>query len=317
MNKALLQVEHLHKRFDASQSWFGASQGVLALRDISFTVARGETLAIVGESGSGKSTLARILVGLEKPTSGKVSVNGVSLLDDNKAAQLALRKSVRMIFQDPSASLNPRVRVGEQLEHALQCLTKMGSRQRQEAINEALLKVGLQPDLKTHFPHQFSGGQRQRIAIARAILPQPQLVIADEPVSTLDASVQAQIINLLLQLQADLGLSFVYISHDLGVVKHVSDQVLVLYGGVVMEYGKRADIFAAPMHPYTKILINSSPSLQHRVHTAPLPVRGEQGSPAKNGCPFYKRCPQADIHCANVEPEHRWLNDRLILCHKV
>ncbi len=313
----LLRVENLVKRFDASQSWFGGTGAVTALHDVSFNVARGETLAVVGESGSGKSTLARILVGLEKPSSGTVLMNGCSLLSSDQRTQLALRKNVRMIFQDPNTSLNPRVRIGDQLDHALMCLTRMGPRQRSEAINEALLKVGLQPDLKTHFPHQFSGGQRQRIAIARAILPQPQLVIADEPVSTLDASVQAQIINLLVNLQNELALSYVYISHDLGVVKHVSDYVLVLYGGVIMEYGKRSDLFANPQHPYTQILINSSPSLQHRVQAAPLPVRGEQGSPTKNGCPFYKRCPQADIHCANVRPQHRWINERLILCHKV
>ncbi len=313
---SLLHVEKLTKRFDVTAQRSGGN-AVTALRDISFVLDKGKTLAVVGESGSGKSTLARLLVGLETPNEGTIRVNGVITHDKEKTNQLLLRKNVRMIFQDPSASLNPRVRVGEQLDHALQHLTKMGLRQRQEAINETLLMVGLQPDLKTHFAHQFSGGQRQRIAIARAILPQPQLIIADEPVSTLDASVQAQIINLLLQLQNDLGLSYVYISHDLGIVKHVSDDVLVLYGGVVMEYGKRDAIFSAPLHPYTKILISSSPSLQHRVHTAPLPVRGEQGSPAKNGCPFYKRCPQADIHCANVEPQHRWIDERLILCHKV
>jgi dipeptide transport system ATP-binding protein len=313
----LLQVERLSKRFEGQQQWFATAGNVTALRDISFTLDRGKTLAVVGESGSGKSTLARILVGLETPSDGAIKIDNLSIADNDKAAKLSLRKNVRMIFQDPSASLNPRVRVGEQLDQALQYLTRMGPRQRQEAVNDALLKVGLQPDLKSHFPHQFSGGQRQRIAIARAILPQPQLVIADEPVSTLDASVQAQIINLLLQLQADLGLSYVYISHDLGVVKHVSDEVLVLYGGVVMEYGKRSDLFANPLHPYTQILINSSPSLQHHIQTAPLPVRGEQGSPAKNGCPFYKRCPKADIHCANVQPQHRWIAERLILCHKV
>ncbi|NQD38720.1 ATP-binding cassette domain-containing protein [Permianibacter sp. IMCC34836] len=318
MTARLLTVTELGKRYPISRGLLRAPLWQTTLRDVSFTLESGQTIAVVGESGSGKSTLARQLVGLETPSVGDILLNGSSIVGRQDDALRQLRRDIRMVFQNPSASLNPRVTVGAQLDQALQHLAQLGPRQRQERIHEALASVGLPADHRHHYPHQFSGGQRQRVAIARAILLQPKLIIADEPVSTLDASVQAQILNLLMDLQEARNLSFVFISHDLGVVKTISDQVLVLYAGEVMELGPTTAIFRHPQHPYTRALIASSPVVQRALQVPVTPLRGELATSvdAGIGCPFARRCPHADERCRRERPTPRWLDQQLVSCHK-
>ncbi|MFN4291483.1 MAG: oligopeptide/dipeptide ABC transporter ATP-binding protein [Permianibacter sp.] len=318
MTATLLTVSELGKRYPLPRRLLRPLQWQTALRDVSFSLTSGKTIAVVGESGSGKSTLARQLVGLETPSEGDILLEGHSIFGRREEALRQLRRDIRMIFQNPSASLNPRVTVGAQLDQALQHLAQMGPRQRQERIHEALTLVGLATDHKHHYPHQFSGGQRQRVAIARAILLQPKLIIADEPVSTLDASVQAQILNLLLDLQDARNLSFVFISHDLGVVKTISDKVLVLYAGEVMELGPTDAIFRQPQHPYTRALIASSPTVQRALQVPVTPLRGELAPSHETalGCPFAHRCPHADEQCRRERPQPRWLAEQRVACHK-
>lgn len=318
MTALLLTVQELGKRYPVRRSFWRPPQWQTALRDVSFTLASGKTIAVVGESGSGKSTLARQLVGLETPTEGDILLAGSSIVGRKDDALRQMRRDIRMVFQNPAASLNPRVTIGAQLDQALQHLVQLGPRQRQERIHEALAAVGLPADHKLHYPHQFSGGQRQRVAIARAILLQPKLIIADEPVSTLDASVQAQILNLLLDLQETRNLSFVFISHDLGVINSISDQVLVLYAGEVMELGPTRAIFRQPQHPYTRALIASSPAVQRMLQVPVAPLRGELASShdAGLGCPFAHRCPHADERCRRERPLPRWLAEQRVSCHK-
>jgi dipeptide transport system ATP-binding protein len=318
MTAELLTVSELGKRYPLSRGWLRAPRWQTALRQVSFSLQSGQTIAVVGESGSGKSTLARQLAGLETPTEGDILLQGQSIVGRRDDSLRQLRRDIRMVFQNPAASLNPRVTIGAQLDQALQHLTQLGPRQRQERLHEALTSVGLPTDHKHHYPHQFSGGQRQRVAIARAILLQPKLIIADEPVSTLDASVQAQILNLLLDLQQARNLSFVFISHDLGVVKTISDHVLVLYAGEVMECGPSRAIFRQPQHPYTRALIASSPAVQRALQVPVAPLRGELGSSHETGlgCPFALRCPHADEHCRRERPLPRWHEAQQVSCHK-
>lgn len=318
MTAPLLQVNELGMRYRLGGGLLRPRRWQTALREVSFSLASGQTIAVVGESGSGKSTLARQLVGLEAPTEGDILLQGSSIVGRRAEGLRQLRRDIRMVFQNPSASLNPRVTIGAQLDQALQHLAQLGPRQRQERIHEALTSVGLPTDHKHHYPHQFSGGQRQRVAIARAILLQPKLIIADEPVSTLDASVQAQILNLLLDLQQAHNLSFVFISHDLGVVKTISDHVLVLYAGEVMELGPTRAIFRQPQHPYTRALIASSPAVQRVLQVPVTPLRGELAAQhmASLGCPFAHRCPHADEQCRRERPLPRWLDEQRVSCHK-
>jgi len=318
MSATLLTVTELDKRYAISRGLLRPPIWRTALRDVSFTLASGHTIAVVGESGSGKSTLARALVGLERPSAGDILLAGRSIVNRQHDALRQLRRDVRMVFQNPSASLNPRVTIGAQLDQALQHLAQLGPRQRQERIHDALTSVGLQADHKHHFPHQFSAGQRQRVAIARAILLQPKLIIADEPVSTLDASVQAQILNLLLDLQQAQNLSFVFISHDLGVVKTISDQVMVLYAGEVMELGPTDAIFRRPQHPYTRALIASSPVVQRAMQIPVKPLRGDLAASVDMdlGCPLARRCPHADEQCRRERPAPLWLGEQRVSCHK-
>ena len=318
MTAMLLSVNELGKRYPLPHRFWQPARWQTALRDVSFALASGQTIAVVGESGSGKSTLARQLASLEAPSEGDILLEGHSIVGRRDDALRQLRRDIRMIFQNPLASLNPRVTIGAQLDQALQHLAQLGPRQRQERIHEALASVGLPADHKHHYPHQFSGGQRQRVAIARAILLQPKLIIADEPVSTLDASVQAQILNLLLDLQQARNLSFVFISHDLGVVKTISDQVLVLYAGEMMEMGPTQQLFRHPQHPYTRALIASSPVVQRALQVPVAPLRGELAlsHPTALGCPFAHRCPHADERCRQEKPQPRWLDAQRVSCHK-
>jgi len=285
---------------------------VRALDGVSFELAAGATLGVVGESGCGKSTLARQLVGMETPDSGRVVVGGAAM----RGAGPELRRSVRLVFQDPFGSLNPRRRIDHQIEEPLRNFTTLDAGQRRRRAGEWLERVGLQASHGRRFPHMFSGGQRQRIAIARALAVGPAVLVADEPVAALDVSVQAQILNLLLDLQADLGLACVFISHDIAVVRHVADQVLVLYCGRMMELGPAREVIDRPAHPYTRALISSVPRIGVPAGQGTV-LPGEPASPLAPppGCVFHRRCPLAEPRCRSEVPAARQIGARLVACH--
>lgn len=277
---------------------------VKAVDDISFEVYPGETLSIVGESGCGKSTTGRAILRLEDPTDGSVLFDGKELLELNKRKMRSVRKDIQVIFQDPFASLNPRQTVGRILEEALIILHRMPQRKRLERVAELLEQVGLRPEYASRFPHEFSGGQRQRIGIARALAANPKLIICDEAVSALDVSVQAQILNLLKKLQKEYNLTYLFISHDLGVVRHISDRVMVMYLGKIAEIGTKKEIFENPKHPYTRALLSSIPEPDRKKKKERIILRGDVPSPIDppSGCRFHTRCPLATDQCKEQEP---------------
>ena len=282
-----------------------------AVDGVSFTLHAGRTLAVVGESGCGKSTLARMLALLDAPTSGQVRIEGAPASGDDPAT----RRAVQMVFQDPYGSLNPRQTVGATLQEPLLIAGQPGPVRREAAL-AMMANVGLRPDQFDRYPHQFSGGQRQRIAIARALMLHPKVVIADEPVSALDLSVRAQVLNLLIELQDRLGLSYVFISHDLGVVHHMADEVAVMYLGRIVEQASRSQLFADPHHPYTRALLAATPGLVRRMGQAE-PVRGEPPSPMAPppGCHYHTRCPHAQRVCREVMPPLRPIGAASVACH--
>jgi dipeptide transport system ATP-binding protein len=282
-------------------------------------VGAGKTLAVVGESGCGKSTLARMVALIEAPGSGTLRIGGVDATRASQAEQRELRKKVQLVFQNPYGSLNPRKRIGQTLEAPLEINTSLPRTERAQRARDMLDRVGLRPEHYDRYPHMFSGGQRQRIAIARALMLSPALVVADEPVSALDVSIQAQVLNLFADLQEDLGLAYVFISHDLGVVRHMAHDVLVMYLGHAMEQGPKIEIFAQPLHPYTRALLGATPGLD-RGTNAQRPARvvltGELPSPLNppSGCVFHTRCPHATAQCANERPALVSLHGRLVAC---
>ncbi|WP_028923342.1 ABC transporter ATP-binding protein [Pseudonocardia acaciae] len=298
MSEPLLQAERIVKRYPVR----GAGV-VHAVRDVSFELARGETLGLVGESGCGKSTLARTLVCLERPTSGRVLLDGADLAALPERRRRALRGRIQMVFQDPFGSLNPRMSVGELVGEAFRVHgLPAGSGSVRAAVGELLELVGLEPALASHHPRQLSGGQRQRVAIARALAPRPEVLICDEPTSALDVSVQAQIIALLRRLRAELGIAYLFISHDLAVIRQVADRVAVMYLGRIVELGPDRDVFGAPAHPYTRALLAAVPSLT----PGPLArLDGEAPSPLDPpaGCHFRPRCPRAQPDCGARLPD--------------
>jgi dipeptide transport system ATP-binding protein len=254
----VLEGHNLVRDYHIGGSLFGGARTVHAVKDISFSLDKGKTLAIVGESGSGKSTLARILTLIDRQTSGELKIDGETI-DIANGVTRELRRKVQIVFQNPYGSLNPRQKIGEVLMEPLLLNTDMPASERRDRALEMLLKVGLQPEHFNRYPHMFSGGQRQRIAIARAIILRPSLLVLDEPVSALDLSVQAQILNLLADLQDEFGLTYVFISHDLSVVKYIADDVMVMYLGEAVEFGTRDKVFASPEHPYTRALFAATP----------------------------------------------------------
>jgi dipeptide transport system ATP-binding protein len=288
-----------------------------AVGGVSFDVEAGRTLAIVGESGCGKSTLARVVSLLEPPSSGTLKLNGVEAVHVSPKARRLLRRSVQMVFQNPYGSLNPRKKVGAILEAPLEINTDLAPEARAERAKAMLARVGLRPEHYVRYPHMFSGGQRQRIAIARALMLNPALVVADEPVSALDVSVQAQVLNLMADLQDDLKLAYLFISHDLGVVRHIAHDVLVMYLGLAMEQGPTARIFARPLHPYTQALLASVPAMAGAARQHRVPLVGELPSPLNppRGCVFSTRCPYAIERCREERPEPRPLDGRAVACH--
>lgn len=299
----LLEVEHLKTYYPVRSGWFGRRRWVRAVDDVSFTVAAGETVGLVGESGCGKSTIARTLLGLETPTYGAIRFDGHDVTRARGAGLRALRRGIQMVFQDPNSSLNPRLRIGTVLEEVLTVNTRLRGGARRERLQELLALVGLGAEHAARFPHQLSGGQRQRVGIARALAVAPRLILADEPVSALDVSVQAQIINLLRDLQRRLGLAYLFIAHDLAVVEHVSDRILVMYLGHVVESAPAAALFRAPQHPYTQALLQAVPTLETGRSPANV-LTGDVPSPLAPpaGCAFHPRCPWVQERCRREAP---------------
>ncbi len=299
----LLRLENLCKEFKLTSGLLGTSTSIVSNKNISLTLEQGKTLAIVGESGSGKTTLARQIIGIEKPTAGKMWLNEKEIDFESAKDKKRRYKNIRMIFQNPYDSLNPRVRIGHSLEQALLINTKLTSRQRTHKIAEILQKVGLQQEHRFRYPHMFSGGQRQRIAIARAIILEPSIIIADEPLSALDVSIQAQILNLLQSLQEEMGVSYVYISHDLNVIEHIADTIMVMYHGQVVEYGNVSQIFDEPLHPYTQALFASTPVYQKRFPHFRTQKPKDRINTNASGCVFSSRCPYSEEKCCSVQPK--------------
>jgi dipeptide transport system ATP-binding protein len=333
---ALLEARGLSRHYVVSRGLFRPKGLVRALDGVSFSLRDGETLAVVGESGCGKSTLARAVTMIERPTGGTLELGGANVIAADRVTLKRLRPLVQMVFQNPYASLNPRKKVGTLLEEPLAINTDLAVPARREAAQAMMAKVGLRPEHYHRYPHMFSGGQRQRIAVARALMLHPRLVVADEPLSALDVSIQAQVLNLLMDLQRDLGIAYLFISHNLQVVRHIADNVAVMYLGKIVEEGPRRAIFARPAHPYTRALLASTPSLEAgSARGAPrrgeaaqsgtkvgrrerVILRGELPSPLNppGGCAFHTRCPHAIERCRSEVPELERLGEVMVACHR-
>jgi oligopeptide/dipeptide ABC transporter ATP-binding protein len=324
LGQTILKVEGISKHFDLVKGFLpqilGQKKLLKAVDNISFEVEKGKTMGLVGESGCGKSTTARLLTRLIEPTGGKVYFNETEILGLPLRKFHDFRKEIQVVFQDPFASLNPRKRLSEIIGRSLQIHLGMNGKRKTERVADLLDMVGLQPGHVHRYPHEFSGGQRQRIGIARALASNPSLIIADEPVSSLDVSVQAQILNLFKRLQKELNLTYIFISHDLGVVEHVSDTVAVMYSGKIVEYGPVREIFLNPIHPYTKALIASIPEPNPHQRPIPVSLRGELSSPINPPveCHLQRRCPLKTDICERVEPLLRdFGKGRHVACHNV
>jgi len=300
----VLKAVNLQRHYPVRQGFMQPPATVRALNGVSFSLAAGETLAVVGESGCGKSTLARQLTLIETPTAGELWLDG-HRVEPQRRPDAALRRSVQIVFQNPYGSLNPRKTIHQMLEEPLLLNTRQRRDERQRAIAAMLERVGLRPEHAGRYPHMFSGGQRQRIAIARALMLRPKVVVLDEPVSALDLSVRAQILNLLTELQQVLGLAYVFISHDLSVVRRIADRVLVMYFGRPVEYADSETIFTRPQHPYTEALFSATPVAEVGQRRERIHLQGEPPSPLNPppGCPFQPRCALAETRCGQAVPE--------------
>ncbi len=318
-NDNILEIHNLRKCFPLKKTFTGkVTQELIAVDDISFTLKAGETLGIVGESGCGKTTLGRAILKLHQPTSGRIIFEGKDITDYNSAQMREIRKKMQIIFQDPYSSLPPRSTVGGILSEPVEVHNIVPKDQVKDYVLDLMEKCGLRDYYYERYPHEFSGGQRQRICIARALSVKPKLVICDEPVSALDVSIQAQIINLLKQLQKDMNLTYIFISHDLSVVKFISDKIGVMYLGSMVEFGTKEDIFANPLHPYTKALFSAIPHPDPDVKMNRIILKGDIPSPANppKGCRFHTRCPHAMDICKEVTPEYKdYGNGHCAACH--
>ncbi|ASK62158.1 peptide ABC transporter substrate-binding protein [Virgibacillus phasianinus] len=317
----LLEVEQLKKYFPIKSGILQrTTANVKAVQDVSLKVYEGETLGIVGESGCGKSTFGRTILGLEKLTEGSIQFRGENIEGLSSRKLKGFKKDMQMIFQDPFASLNPRQRIGNALEEVFVIHSELSKKDREKRVRELLVEVGLKEEHYERYPHEFSGGQRQRIGIARAIALNPSLIVCDEAVSALDVSVQAQIIRLLINLQAKYQLTYMFISHDLGVVRHMCDRVLVMYLGKMVELGSSDQIFKNPLHPYTRALLSAIPRPVPGRKKERIRLEGDLPSASNypTGCPFHTRCPIAQEHCKVEVPEWREVEEgHFVACHEV
>lgn len=318
--KPIIVARNLARHYKVRTGGFFDKPSTLkALDGVSFSITAGKTLAVVGESGCGKSTLARLVTMIERPTSGDFEIDGISGVTNDKSLRKKLRSKVQIVFQDPYGSLNPRKKVGSILEEPLIINTDLSASERKEKTMAMMEKVGLTKEQYNRYPHMFSGGQRQRIAIARALMLNPALVVADEPVSALDVSVQAQALNLLMDLQEEMNLTYLFISHDLSVVRHIADELMVMYLGLPVEQGEKEIVFKKPLHPYTRVLLASTPHVDKSARLDKQQITGELPSPLDppDGCTFHKRCIFMTDICTQTRPEFRHVEGRMVACHNV
>ena len=315
----VLSAQNLTRYYAVSRGAFKETSILKAVDGASFTLERGKTLAVVGESGCGKSTLARLVTMIELPTSGTLNIGGHNIVGATRETLRALRPKVQIVFQNTYGSLNPRQKIGAILEEPLLVNTKAPKAERQEKARAMMASVGLRPEHYDRYPHMFSGGQRQRIAIARALMLDPEILVLDEPVSALDISIQAQVLNLLAALQEKHNLAYLFISHDLSVVKHIADEVMVMYLGRVVEQGTRDNIFRNPQHPYTKALLSATPTPDPTRKRERIVLKGKLPSPLAPppGCTFHPRCPIAFEPCNKLNPALLAHDDSLVACHAV
>lgn len=314
----LLEVKGLKKYFPVRGTLGNIVQQVKAVNDVSFVLKRGKTFGMVGESGCGKSTLGRTILRLTDPTEGQALYDGQDIFEMDHSSLQKMRQDLQMVFQDPYSSLNPRKRIGASLEEPLDIHNIGTKTERTQKVLEILQIVGLQAEHYYRYPHEFSGGQRQRIGIARALMVDPKIIVCDEPVSALDVSIQSQIINLLKTLQAELDLTYLFIAHDISVVRYISDRIGVMYLGRLVEQAQTDDLFASPKHPYTQALLSSVPVPNFEEKQERIVLKGELPSPLNppSGCIFHTRCPLAKDKCKNIAPESKEISDgHYVACH--
>ncbi|MBD1370889.1 dipeptide ABC transporter ATP-binding protein [Hazenella sp. IB182357] len=319
MSQALLTVKNLSKHFPIKGGVFRRTVGqVKAVDNISFSVNKGETFGLVGESGCGKSTTGRTLIRLLEPTAGEVLFEGKDIARLARKEMQAVRRDLQMVFQDPYASLNPQMTVGELIEEPMKVHGLYNKQERQKRVKKMMDLVGLNAQYITRYPHEFSGGQRQRIGIARALSLEPKLIIADEPVSALDVSIQSQVVNLMDDLQKELDLTYIFIAHDLSVIKHISDRVGVMYLGRMAEIAPKQKIYDQPLHPYTKALLSAVPVPDPKVKKERIILSGDVPSPSNppSGCAFHPRCPKAFARCKTERPQLLDIGEEhFVACH--
>ena len=315
----ILTAENLARHYEVPRGSFQKPAILKALRKASFTLDPGKTLAIVGESGCGKSTLARLITLIEEPTAGDLIIDNDNVSTADAATRRKIQRKVQIIFQDPYGSLNPRQKIGLALEEPLLVNTRQTKKEREQAARDMLEHVGLRPEHYDRYPHMFSGGQRQRIAVARALMLQPEILVLDEPVSALDVSIQAQILNLLTDLQDEYNLAYLFISHDLSVVHHIADDIIVMYLGSCVEYASRDELFTHPRHPYTRALLSATPVADPFHKKERIMLHGELPSPINppTGCEFHPRCPEVMDICRSSAPELRDIGSCRVSCHAV
>jgi dipeptide transport system ATP-binding protein len=315
----VLTARNLARYYRVSRGPFAEPAILKALDGASFTLERGKTLAVVGESGCGKSTLARLVTMIELPTSGSLNISGNEIVGATTETLKSLRPKVQIVFQNPYGSLNPRQKIGHTLEEPLKVNTRLSAAERTEKARAMMTSVGLRPEHYDRYPHMFSGGQRQRIAIARALMLDPEVLVLDEPVSALDVSIQAQVLNLLADIQERHNLAFLFISHDLSVVRHIANDVMVMYLGRAVEQGSRDQVFGNPQHPYTKALLSATPHPDPTRKRDRMILKGELPSPLNppSGCTFHPRCPLAFETCGKLNPALISHDGALVACHAV